>query len=117
MIEWISVKDKKVPGECPVLVCDERDGFVSILKDDSSPLESKIWITHWAHINKPEKKRWLPEEGEEFWLILDNCVVPSIWHKAYCYYREGFGVYKTKDEAEAMLNKMKSMVTEEIGAV
>lgn len=77
-------------------------------------------IEAWADIEKPKKKRWKPELEEKYWAILGRGYIrEDIWggYNVDSSARESLGLYKTKEEAEAMFQKIKDFVTKEIGEV
>ena len=85
----------------------------------------KYEVTHWAPLPEmPKEKRWRPNLMNEFYFISPE---GSIGRKEYPHYmhwsssefnnliRNFLGVYKTKEEAESMRDKIKKFVAEEIG--
>jgi hypothetical protein len=72
----------------------------------------------WCRIELPEKKRWRPVKSEPYFFICDDGVIDSNNNRGpnsledRCSYS---GVYKTRQEAEEMAQKIKDFVTKEIG--
>lgn len=77
-----------------------RDAFYSMLIPEEQP---------------EPKQDWTPEKGEEFWFIGNRGVL------SYFYTGDAFdsqtkstlGIYRTKEEAEVMLKKLKKVVRRE----
>ena len=79
-------------------------------------------VEAWAKIEPPKKKRWRPTKYELYFFIDDDGYVDFNNNCAPCTNllegrRSCFGVYKTKEEAEIMRDKIKDFVTKEIGEV
>lgn len=93
-------------------VCEETDGkfFINHFGWDRP--------THYREVYHPKKKRWKPKVGQEFFCFSsfgdisgDRCV-NSKYEDAI---RSILGVYKTREEAKAMRDKILAFVTEQIG--
>lgn len=127
MTEWISVSEKLPPENHSVLVWTEsNDTYMAFLMDrdfhrsgDCSMLDNVLF---WQPLPPPpKKKRWMPKEGERFFHITSYGTEYSYWRldikEKRERIRECFGVYKTEQEAQEMLDKIKAFVTEQIGEV
>lgn len=118
-MEWITFQEKKPePGqEILVLFVDKAIIAVNTLRG------LKELPTHWMpRPPDPVKKRWRPTKYEPYFFIDDDGYVDSNNNRAPCTNllegrRSCFGVYKTKEEAEIMRDKIKDFVTKEIGEV
>jgi len=102
---------------------------VLILKDDDK-VEFLVWgalipireglkyFKAWCRIELPEKKRWRPAKCEPYFYICSDGIIDSNNNRGPNSLedrRSYSGVYKTKEEAEEMAQKIKDFVTKEIG--
>jgi hypothetical protein len=125
MNEWISVEERLPESNTSVLVMNAECV-------DLAYLHCKRWqqvhgslqftkVTHWQPLPPPPvKKRWMPKVGEIYYAIdsAGNIVSPNYDPTRLCSeIRKYTGCFKTIAEAEAMLEKIKALVTEEIGSV
>ena len=112
MIDWIDINEKPIDTDGEILLF--VDGFDSVKKVDCFVGETTYAdkrITHWAHINKPVKKRWMPNKNDDYYVpnTSDGSVHKSYWvnDPLDIERRNLVGVYKTKEEAEQMRDKIK----------
>jgi len=143
MTEWIDINERKPELGKSVLVNTKRTLFSVAVMYLANPLDSDefVWcfesgresfvfdfISHWMPLPEPPKKvRWKPKDGEACWVIEseihggDECRVfckswlsiSTISHSI----RDFLGVYRTKEEAEVMREKIAAFVSKEIGEV
>lgn len=84
-------------------------------KFTATDMYGRVWV-----LTPPPKERWMPSKFEEFYVINaagDVCVGYWQSHPYDISYRSFMGVYKTREEAKAMSEKIKNFVTSEIGEV
>jgi len=126
MTDWINInKQKPKEGQCCLVYCPEE----TTIKYGTA-IYSSTWtseFTHWMPLPEPPRKvRWLPQKGEEYFLINgEGSIRKEDWGRTQNYgfffggiggtYREFLGVYRTEKEAKVMRKKIKNFVTQEIG--
>lgn len=118
-MDWISVDDRlpKKDGIYPVLF---REPFLPHSFEEYSIVAGwrthKI-VTHWLEIPlPPTKKRWMPRLGEEFFWIDGGGFIGTGGNVNIMKdFRAFLGCYKTREEAQQMLEAIKAFVTEKIG--
>ena len=131
MSEWIPISERLPEKEGRNLVVVNNDFYSPKVADFRGGTEWDIFyvfhyppkkyeVTHWAPLPEmPKKKRWMPKEGDYFsWINDSGEIFGTI-------YREGsfdqkamknvFGIYRSLDEAEAMVHKIRKFVESEIG--
>lgn len=136
MSEWIPVEERlpEKEGEYLVRFLNQAgdDDFYDeeiirvfsreqILSFKKVNLNNKF--THWAHLPEmPKKKRWKPREDEKYFFISSDYdkIECRLWVNKGVYWndeckRSFLGVYKTKEYAEYMRDKIKKLVESEIG--
>ena len=117
MIDWISVEDEKPDRGRQILLRNETAEEIIATKWDGSC--STKWV-YWAYDNPPVKRRWKPSIfGTQVWSLDGNGDIAK-WNWSDCCYNhqkiiEFLGVYKTKEEAEAMRDKLREFVKTHIG--
>lgn len=138
-MEWIDVNERKPRNGRVVLVMlievsvvGERqyDGVVrtSYFNGDFQDRHGMPWIgfvvTHWMPLPEPPKRvRWKPKDGDEWFLIKANgspihfiSTIPEMGYQLTNDWKF-LGVYRTREEAEAMAEKIRAFVAKEIGEV
>ena len=121
MTEWIPCEER-LPDKDGRYLFINRGEIEIIWMSSSVPYRNKD-ITHWAPLPEmPKKKRWRPKEDEKYFFISSNYdkIGVRLWVNKGVYWndeckRSFLGVYKTKEEAELIHNKIKKFVESEIG--
>lgn len=121
MTEWIPVEERLPEKEGSYLIrrVINDDAFIDVENFYEGNFKISDRVTHWAPLPEmPKKKRWMPKKGELVYGIKSTGKVLSgpwadidVDNEA----RNLFGIYKTRDEAEQMLEKIKKFVESEIG--
>ena len=117
MLDWKLFEEEKPKVGDRIIMCDEEGTRLSFpIRVRSDPCYYDEW-THWAKVNTPVKKRWKPNNYEEYWFISDSYIGSSHWtgDKTDIFHRKFQGVYKTSREAQAMLDKINQLITDDIG--
>lgn len=125
MTEWISIYDCLPEGDIEIIVVNEK-GDVGVGRNIPEKAKSilmyrQIPVTHWQYLPPPpKKKRWMPKEGEAFYVINTSGHLEGVEYwlgeradQESC--RNFLGIYKDQESAQAMLEKIKAFVTSEIG--
>lgn len=120
---WIDINEQKPEHGSVILVMLSegvvRTSYFNIKFQDRT---GRPWVgckvTHWMPLPDPPKKvRWMPKDGEIVYVLCADGssvyvrydgLINKINH-SYC------GVYKTKEQAASMRDKIKAFVTSEIG--
>lgn len=126
MTEWIPCEER-LPEKDGVYNVIYNFGDISIGCFTKKNQPASKWnifnVTHWAPLPEmPKKKRWRPKEDEKYFFISSNYdkIGVRLWVNKGVYWndeckRSFLGVYKTKEEAELIHNKIKKFVESEIG--
>lgn len=125
MTEWIPVEERLPEKEGSYLIrrVINDDAFIDVENFYEGNFKISDRVTHWAPLPEmPKKKRWRPKEDEKYFFISSDYdkIECRLWVNKGVYWndeckRSFLGVYKTKEEAELIRDKIKKFVESEIG--
>jgi len=125
-IEWFDIKETPIDTNDEILIsyinseCKKTFFTTTNSKENLSTYAGEV-ITHWAYINKPVKKRWIPKPYTPYWFInCDGEVYCDSWGDSLGESegrRNFLGVSKTSEEAVEMRDWIKNQINSKIGEV